>query len=53
MDIFGMTAAKAERIIDKARKQTVVNNLLKKAKAKAALTADAIKHKKLDRGSRK
>ncbi|WP_410331831.1 DUF3801 domain-containing protein [Ruminococcus sp.] len=53
MDSFGMTAAKAERIIDKARKQTVVNNLLKKAKAKAALTADAIKHKKLDRGSRK
>lgn len=53
MDSFGMTAAKAERIIDKARKQTVVNNLLKKAKAKAALTADAIKHKKLDMGSRK
>ncbi|WP_181988341.1 hypothetical protein [Ruminococcus sp. AM31-15AC] len=53
MDSFGMTAAKAERIIDKAKKQTIVNNLLKKAKAKAALTADAIKHKKLDRGSRK
>lgn len=53
MDSFGMTAAKADKIIDKAQKQTVVNNLLKKAKAKAALTADAIKHKKLDRGSRK
>ena len=53
MDSFGMTAVKADKIIDKARKQTVVNNLLKKVKAKAALTADAIKHKKLDRGARK
>lgn len=53
MDSFGMTAVKADKIIDKAQKQTVANNLLKKAKAKAALTADAIKHKKLDRGSRK
>ena len=53
MDSFGMTTAKAERIIDKAKKQTIVNNLLKKARAKAAQTADTIKHKKLDRGSRK
>lgn len=53
MDSFGMTSVKADKIIDKAQKQTVVNNLLKKAKAKAVLTADAIKHKKLDRGSRK
>lgn len=53
MDSFGMTAVKADKIIDKAQKQTVANNLLKKAKAKAASTADAIKHKKLDRGSRK
>ena len=53
MDSFGVTAVKADKIIDKAQKQTVANNLLKKAKAKAALTADAIKHKKLDRGSRK
>lgn len=53
MDSFGMTAVKADKIIDKAQKQTVANNLLKKARAKAAQTADAIKHKKLDRGSRK
>ena len=53
IDSFGMTAAKAEKIIDKARNQSVTNNLLKKAKDKAAQTADTIKHKKLDRGSRK
>ena len=53
MDSFGMTATKAERIIDKAQKQTVANNLLKKVRAKAAQTADTIKHNKLDRGSRK
>ncbi len=53
MDSFGMTAVKADKIIDKAQKQTVANNLLKKARAKAAQTADTIKHKKLDRGSRK
>lgn len=48
-----MTTVKADKIINKAQKQTVSNNLLKKAKAKAAQTADTIKHKKLDRGSRK
>ena len=30
MDSFGMTAAKADKIIDKAQKQTAANNLLKK-----------------------
>lgn len=53
MDSFGMTAVKADKIIDKAQKQKVANNLLKKARAKAAQTADTIKHKKLDRGSRR
>lgn len=53
IDSFGMTAAKAEKIIDKAKNQSVTNNLLKKAKEKSAQTADTIKHKKLDRGSRK
>ncbi len=53
MDSFGMTAAKAEKIIDKAQKQTISVNLLKKAREKAAQTADTLKHKKLDRGSRK
>lgn len=53
MDSFGMTAAKAERIIAKAEKQKLANNLLNKAREKVAQTADTIKHKKLDRGSRK
>lgn len=53
MDSFGMTATKAEKIIDKAQKQTLSVNLLKKAREKAAQTADTLKHKKLDRGSRK
>lgn len=52
IDNFGMTAIKAERIIDKAQKQSVTNNLLKKAKEKANQTADTIKNKKIDRGSR-
>lgn len=53
MDAFGMSAAKAERIIGKAQKQKVTNNLLKKAREKVKDTADTIRHKKLDRGSRK
>lgn len=52
IDNFGMTAIKAERIIDKAQKQSVTNNLLKKAREKANQTADTIKNKKIDRGSR-
>ncbi|MCH5205071.1 MAG: DUF3801 domain-containing protein, partial [Oscillospiraceae bacterium] len=53
MDAFGMSAGKAEKIIGKAEKQRVSNNLLKKAREKVKNTADTIKHKKLDRGSRK
>ncbi len=53
MDSFGMTAAKADKIIDKAQKQTVVNNLLKKAKEKAVNTATTLRNKKIERGSRK
>lgn len=53
MDAFGMSAAKAEKIIGKAEKQRVANNLLKKAREKVKDTADTIRHKKLDRGSRK
>ena len=53
MDAFGMSAGKAEKIIGKAEKQRVANNLLKKAREKVKNTADTIKHKKLDRGSRK
>ena len=53
MDSFGMTAVKADKIIDKAQKQTVVNNLLKKAKEKAVNTATTLRNKKIERGSRK
>lgn len=53
MDSFGMTAVKADKIIDKAQKQTVANNLLKKAKEKAVNTATTLRNKKIERGSRK
>lgn len=53
MDSFGMTAAKADKIIDKAQKQTVANNLLKKAREKVKQSADTLRNKKIERGSRK
>lgn len=53
MDAFGMSAGKAEKIIGKAQKQKVADNLLKKAREKVKDAADTIRHKKLDRGSRK
>lgn len=53
MDAFGMSAAKVEKIIGKAQKQKVADNLLKKAREKVKDAADTIRHKKLDRGSRK
>lgn len=53
MDAFGMSAGKAEKIIGKAEKQRVSNNLLKKAREKVKNTADTIRHKKIERGSRK
>lgn len=53
MDSFGMSAAKADKIIDKARKQSLSKNLLKKAKERKAETDNTLKHKKRERGSRK
>lgn len=53
MDAFGISAGKAEKIIGKAQKQKVADNLLKKAREKVKDAADTIRHKKLDRGSRK
>lgn len=53
MDSFGMSSAKAEKIIGKAMKQSVAKNLLKKAREIIASSSDTIKHKKLDRGSRR
>jgi len=52
-DSFGMTSAKADKIIDKARKQKVSDNLLKRAREKARKPAGTLKDKKIDRGSRK
>lgn len=52
-DSFGMSSAKAEKIIGKAMKQSVAKNLLKKAREIIVSSSDTIKHKKLDRGSRK
>ena len=53
MDSFGMSSAKAEKIIGKAMKQSVAKNMLKKAREIIVSSSDTIKHKKLDRGSRK
>lgn len=53
VDAFGISAGKAEKIIGKAQKQKVADNLLKKAREKVKDAADTIRHKKLDRGSRK
>ena len=52
VDSFGMTVKKAEKIIEKAQKQSVANNLLQKARKTATQTLDTLKHKKKDRGSR-
>jgi len=53
MDSFGMKSAKAELIISKAEKQSVVQNLLRKAKEKVHQSADTLKRKTRERGSRK
>ena len=53
IDSFGMSSAKAEKIIGKAMKQSVAKNLLKKAREIISSSSDTIKNKKLDRGSRK
>ena len=53
-DTFGMSSAKADRIITKAAKQSVTENMLKKIKSSSAvnLVTDTLKHKSKDRGSR-
>ncbi len=53
MDSFGVSSAKAERIISKAQKQKLTSNLLKKAKEKVKNSADTLRNKKIERGSRK
>ena len=53
MDSFGMTAAKADKIIAKAQKQSLARNLLQKAREKRVNSEDTLKHKKRERGSRK
>ena len=53
MDSFGMNEAKAERVFTKAANQSLVHNLLRKAKEKAKKSADTLRNKKKERGSRK
>ena len=53
VDAFGISLGKAEKIIGKAQKQKVADNLLIKAREKVKDAADTIRHKKVDRGSRK
>lgn len=53
MDSFGMSEPKAEKVIGKAQKQTVSNNLLNKAREKVKNSADTLRNKKIERGSRK
>ncbi len=53
MDSFGMTAAKADRIIAKAQKQSLARNLLDQAKRKVQDAGNTLKNKKRERGARK
>lgn len=53
MDSFGMTAQKADKIIEKAQKQKISNNLLRKARKKVKQSADTLRSKTIERGSRK
>lgn len=53
IDAFEISVGKAEKIIGKAQKQKVADNLLKKAREKVKDAADTIRHKKIERGSRK
>ncbi len=53
MDSFGMTAAKADRIIAKAQKQSLARNLLDQAKRKVQNAGNTLKNKKRERGARK
>ena len=52
MDSFGMTAAKADKIIAKAQKQSLAQNLLNQAKRKVQNAETTLKNKKRERGSR-
>lgn len=53
MDSFGMSSTKAEKIIGKAMNQSVAKNLLRMAREKVMNSADTLRHKKIERGSRK
>jgi hypothetical protein len=53
MDTFGMNEKKAEKILNKAKKQSVSVNLIRKAKkSQSENHKDVVKHKKKDRGAR-
>lgn len=52
-DTFGISRKKAERIVDKAAKQSVSANTLKRIKSILPKKENAIEHKTRERGSRK
>ena len=53
MDAFGIKQAKAERIFDKASKQSVSKNTLERIKSILPRKENALEHKTRERGSRK
>ena len=53
MDAFGIKQAKAERIFDKASKQSVSQNTLERIKSILPRKENALEHKTRERGSRK
>jgi hypothetical protein len=52
-DKFGISRGKAERIFNKAKKQSVSMNMLQRAKAKLRKPTDPLTNKTRDRGARK
>ena len=53
MDVFGIKQSKAERIFDKASKQSVSKNTLERIKSILPRKENALEHKTRERGSRK
>ena len=52
-ETFGISRKKAERIVDKAAKQSVSANTLKRIKSILPKKENALEHKTRERGSRK
>jgi hypothetical protein len=52
-DTYGMSQNKAERIFNKASKQSVSNNMLRRARVKLPKPGNTLNNKTRNRGSRK